>query len=80
VCLTEYDEEFVMNALREEYREAGFEQGLAEGRIEGCIEFARKNGISDNNIILQLMEMFQISEEKAIGYLNNFDNMDSKES
>ena len=35
VCLTEYNEEFVINALREESREEGYEEGREAGREEG---------------------------------------------
>lgn len=58
VILTEYDEEFVMNALREECRE----EGLAEGRAEGRAE-EREVGL--RNLIETIQEL-KVSKEDAV--------------
>lgn len=62
VILTEYDEEFVMNALREECREEGLEEGRVEGRAEGRAE-EREVGL--RNLIETIQEL-KVSKEDAV--------------
>lgn len=50
MILTEYDEEEVMEMLREEYRLAGLEEGRHEGRLEITIELIRSGDLSLDRI------------------------------
>lgn len=68
VCLTEYDEEFVMNALKKEYHESGFE----EGRIKGFIEAMKNMQHSKEETMEQLLQVFKVNKESAEKMLNMF--------
>ena len=66
--------------VKEQYKEAGevdmckaikemIEEGRMEGRIDGIISTARRYHASEEDIIEQLMEEFDIDKEKAWEYL-----------
>lgn len=49
--------------------EKGFEKGLDKGII-GCVKLLRKNGVSDPEIVSEIMEEYQLTQEKAEEYVS----------
>lgn len=73
--LTEYDEEKVMQDLREEAYEDGKEAGSREGRMEGIrvlIETCGELGIPKEDTALKLKDKFSLSAEEAEGYIMEY--------
>ena len=58
MCITEYDEKRVMDAIREEEREEGRKEGRKEGYGEGC---AREKVQAVENVMTSL----NVSAEEA---------------
>ena len=51
-----------------EGKEEGFGEGLDKGII-GCVKLLRKNGMSDPEIVSEIMEEYQLTQEKAEEYV-----------
>lgn len=79
MLLTEYDADLHMKATYEEGREEGFlegrQAGLAEGRQAGIqilISSNKKNGISKETTVHDLILNFSLSESQAAEYMNQY--------
>ena len=48
-----------------EMREKGIAEGKAEGNVEGVIKLAKNIGLNDEEIVQKLIEMFNMTSEKA---------------
>lgn len=80
VSIYEYDEERTMRQLREEAfedgRKNGFEDGFEDGQAAGIrlfIEGFLEENFSHERIAKKLEEKFRLSHEKAMEYLNEYD-------
>ena len=73
--------EYEKAEARQEAREEGLAEGRAEGRVQGIaegraeaiiatIKVCKNLGASDEQIIVNLVKEFDISEEDAKSYLN----------
>ena len=83
--------EMALKAERREGREEGLEEGLKEGLKEGLEKGLEKEAASiiricrdrmhlqDPEIILTLMEEMDLSRDKAVQYLTEYDHPDSKD-
>ena len=72
VCITEYDEKRVMDAIREESHDEGYGEGHKEGYAEGIIKTLKKYKESDESIINELVSELQISMDLAKEYLDKY--------
>ena len=70
--LAEFDEKEYEKVIREdgylEGREDGMEAGIVTG-IRALIEMARECGLSDETLVVKLMDKFKISKDKAEEYI-----------
>ena len=64
VSIYEFDQELYDEGLREDGREQGLEQG-----IQKSVEMAREFGIEEEELMVQLIQKFKLSKEKALEYL-----------
>ena len=73
MSIYEYDEEKTMRMLREEDgQQAGFQDGLHQGRIQATINTCLDFNASHEVIIQKLMERFHFSKDNAQNYLNDY--------
>ena len=84
MCLTEYDEKKVLNALAKEAEEEGRAEGRAEGREEGrtegrtegraqeIVEFGLEEGHNEDWILQKLCKKLDISLDQAHLYFDEF--------
>ena len=68
VSIYEFDQELYDEGIREDGREQGLEQGLEQG-IQKSVEMAREFGIAEEELMVQLIQKFKLSKEKALEYL-----------
>ena len=68
VSIYEYNEEEHMKMEREQHYEDGLKEGLGRGEIRGAVKTYRKLKFSDEEIVKQIMEDFNLQEEEAKEY------------
>ena len=68
MCITEYNEEEVLAAIRAEEREKGREEGLEEGRLETFVSLVRKGLLTFDEAASEVGTT--VSEFKALNGLN----------
>lgn len=68
MSIYEYDEEKTLRMFREE----GYEDGERNGKIQATIEMCLEFNLSSDAIVQKLMTKFQISENQAQEYLDNY--------
>ena len=74
MCITEYDETKVMEALKEESREEGRAEGIEKGRAEG-IEKGRAEGIFETltDLVKEGILSIGIAAQKANMSVSEFE-------
>ena len=79
MSIYEYDEEKVMRMLREEAREDGYNSGYDSGYhnalknvIQNAIKAYQRSNTPPDEIISNLQAIFELSQEEAREYLENF--------
>lgn len=68
----EYEKEISYEEGKAEGREEGREEGRTEGLVIGTIRTYQKLNLKRDDIILALVEDFNISEEDATSYLKQY--------
>ena len=68
MSIYEYDEEKTLRMFREE----GYEDGERNGKIQATIEMCLEFNLSSDAIVQKLMTKFQVSENQAQEYLDNY--------
>ena len=67
MLLTEYNEAETMELFKEE----AHREGLKEGRIQEFISLRREDGKTDADILLEMMQRYQLSEQEAEKFLGD---------
>ena len=67
-----FDQDYAVSAYARELEKLGKIQGIKEGKIQGVIEMCKDFGSSVKDTVQKIIEKFNLSEDDATRYVNEF--------